>query len=183
MSSRKPFRKKKKTLIEKLDMNMTTKDYMQWKKKFLIKSDPGKKIHYWILSLLSNVQGKKCIPMEKKIIKGEWKIKRVIENWPRNYIWLTGFMMKILFNKIWPNLLTFQLKRKRCVQTPAGAKGGVLMAVKCQRTCVLCGLLRWYSCWMVLKCVFVCPPCLMLAHELVEVGFNYIGWLNLEVNT
>lgn len=65
MSSRKPFRKKKKkTLIEKLDMNMTTKDYMQWKKKFWIKSDPGKEfISEYCL----------CYPMYKEKSASQWK--------------------------------------------------------------------------------------------------------------
>lgn len=183
MSSRKPFRKKKtKNSHRKAGYEYDHKRPYAMEEEVLDKIWSGQKNSLVNIVFAIQCTRKRVHPNGKKIIiKGEWKIKMVIENWPRNYIWLTGFMKKILFNKIWPNLLTFQLKHKQWVQTPLGAKGGVLMAVKCQGTCVLRGLLRWYSCWMVLKCVFICPQCLMLAHELVEVG--YIGWLNLEVNT
>lgn len=115
----------------------------------------------------------------KKTVKGNEKIKMVIESWQRNCIRWMEFMMKRIFNKIWPSLLEFQLKHKQnpniCWFKRASPDG----RVKCQRSSLLFGLLRWYSCGMVLKCIFICPRCLQVPPELGEVGSNYIKWLKL----
>jgi len=89
---------------------------------------------------------KRMNPNGKKI-KGNEKIKSVTENWPRNYIWLMGFMMKIIFNKIWPHLLKFPLKHKQYPNICWFKRVYPDDRVTCQRSYLLLSLLRWHSCW------------------------------------
>lgn len=75
-SSQKTCRKK---ALEKLDMDITTKEYISWKKLW-IKSDLGKKFIREYCLRYTIYKEKNESQWKKKSVKGNEKIKMVIEN-------------------------------------------------------------------------------------------------------